>query len=310
MMEVFKSVNNELTRLDHIEDGVWVNLVNPSEDEVLRVCDALSLDPDTVKAALDEEESSRIEIEDGYTLVIVDIPLAEFRENSYTYTTIPLGIIVAKDSITTVCLRENPIINDFAGKRVKTFYTFKKTRFILQILYKNAAKYLQYLRQIDRESNRITSKLHKSTKNKELMQLLDLEKSLVYFSTSLKANEVVLEKMLRTESIKNYPEDADLLEDVIIENKQAIEMAKIYSDILAGTMSAFASVISNNLNMIMKFLASITIIMAIPTMVASFFGMNVSVPMAENPYAFAIIVGIALGIMAISAIAMIRKKMF
>jgi magnesium transporter len=212
--------------------------------------------------------------------------------------------------IITVCLKENQITRDFVEKKVKGFYTFKKTRFFLQILYKNSIKYLFYLKQIDKLSHLIENKLHKSTKNKELIQLLELEKSLVYFSTSLKANESVLEKMLRTDMIKKYPDDAELLEDTIIENKQAIEMARIYSDILSGTMDAFASVISNNLNIVMKFLASVTIVMAIPTMIASYFGMNVQVPMANSPFAFPVIITISVTLCAAAALFMARKKMF
>lgn len=311
MIEIFKTVDEKLTTLDTFEEGAWVNVTNPTEEEVIKVCEMLKLeDCDYVRAALDAEESSRIESDDGNTLIIVDIPIAEVKEKILRYITIPLGIIITPTNIATVCLNENPIIRDFIEKRMKSFYTFKKTRFIFQILHRNATKYLVYLKQIDKISNTIENKLHKSTKNKELIQLLDLEKSLVYFNTSLKANEIVLEKMLRTESIKNYPEDTELLEDVIIENKQAIEMAKIYSDILSGTMDAFASVISNNLNIIMKFLASVTILMAIPTMVSSFFGMNVAVPMHDNPFAFPIIVGIAITACLVATLIMVRKKMF
>ena len=310
MIEIFKTVSDKLTKTDQLEIGVWVNLVNPSEEEVSNVCSTLKIESDYIKAALDEEESSRIEVDEGVTLIIVDIPIFNNTVNPVNYSTIPLGIILANDCIVTVCLKESPIIRDFIENRVKTFYTFKKNRFILQILYKNAIKYLQYLKQIDKESSRIENELHKSTKNKELIQLLALEKSLVYFSTSLKGNELVLEKLMRQESIKNYPEDAELLEDVIIENKQAIEMAKIYSDILSGTMDAFASVISNNLNIVMKFLASVTIVMAIPTMIASFFGMNVLVPMQSNPYAFAIIFGSTMLFCIVAAIIMAKRKMF
>ncbi|MDF2522076.1 MAG: Mg2 transporter protein CorA family protein [Clostridia bacterium] len=310
MMEIFKTVGDKLTRADSIESGVWVNLVNPKDEEVTAVCNAIKLECDYLKAALDEEESSRLEVDEGVTLIIVDIPMLNEDVSPVSYSTIPLGIVLAGDSIVTVCLKESAIIRDFIENRVKTFYTFKKTRFILQILYKNAIRYLQYLKQIDKESSRIENELHKSMKNKELIQLLALEKSLVYFSTSLKANELVLEKLLRQESIKNYPEDAELLEDVIVENKQAIEMAKIYSDILSGTMDAFASVISNNLNIVMKFLASVTIVMAIPTMIASFFGMNVLVPMQSNPYAFLYILGASFLFCVIAAVAMAKRKMF
>jgi magnesium transporter len=310
MMEIFKTVNEKLIRTEQFDNGAWINLVSPNDKEIATVCGALNLEVDHLKAALDEEESSRIEVDEGVTLIIVDIPISNNTLSPVSYSTLPLGIILAGDSIVTVCLKENGIITDFIENKVKTFYTFKKTRFILQILYRNAIRYLQYLRQIDKESSRIENELHKSMKNKELIQLLALEKSLVYFSTSLKANELVLEKLMRQESIKNYPDDAELLEDVIIENKQAIEMAKIYSDILSGTMDAFASVISNNLNIVMKFLASITIVMAIPTMIASFFGMNVMMPLQGNHFAFAYILGTTLLLCVAAAFVMARRKMF
>lgn len=310
MIEIFKTVDERLITLDSFEEGAWINLVNPTEEEVAHVSSSLNLDSDYIKAALDEEESSRIETDEGCTLIIVDIPIAEGNGNSSKFITIPLGIIMNEGYIITVCLKENQITKEFIEKKVKGFFTFKKTRFFLQILYRNSIKYLSYLKQIDKLSHIIESKLHKSTKNKELIQLLELEKSLVYFSTSLKANELILEKMLRTDIIKKYPDDAELLEDTIIENKQAIEMARIYSDILSGTMDAFASVISNNLNIVMKFLASVTIVMAIPTMIASYFGMNVQVPMANNPFAFPIIITISVTLCTMAALFMARKKMF
>jgi len=310
MIEIFKTIDERLVTLDKLEEGAWINLISPTEEEVQYISESLKLDPDYIKAALDEEESSRIETDEGCTLIVVDIPLAETYGKASKYITIPLGIIINESYIITVCLKENQITKEFIEKKVKGFYTFKKTRFILQILYKNATKYLLYLKQIDKLSHIIENKLHKSTKNKELIQLLELEKSLVYFSTSLRANEVVLEKMMRTESIKSYPEDADFLEDTIIENKQAIEMARIYSDILSGTMDAFASVISNNLNIVMKFLASVTIVMAIPTMIASYFGMNVQVPMSNSPFAFPIIITMSITLCAAAALFMARKKMF
>ena len=160
-------------------------------------------------------------------------------------------------------------------------------------------------------SHSIEHELHKSMKNKELIELFDLEKSLVYFTTSLRSNEMVLEKMLRLESIKKYPEDRELLEDVIIENKQAIEMANIYSNILNGTMDAFASIISNNLNIVMKTLTSITIVMSVPTMIASFYGMNVEgMPLANMPHSFFIIISMSFIISVLIAIFMIKKKLF
>lgn len=220
---------------------------------------------------------------------------------------------MTSDLLITVCLEETPVLSVFMDGRVRDFHTFMKTRFILQILYKNASLYLQYLRIIDKKSEVIERKLHQSQKNQELIELLELEKSLVYFTTSLRSNEVVLEKLLRNEKIKKYPEDTELLEDVINENKQAIEMANIYSGILSGTMDAFASVISNNLNIVMKFLATITIVMSIPTMVASFYGMNVNsagMPFADSPYGFVIVLGFAVVLSLIVAWIFSKKDFF
>ena len=310
MIEIFKTVNNEIVHADSFEEGVWVNLVNPNEEEIKKVNNALNVEMDFLRAALDEEERARIENDNGQTLIIVDTPVTEKEGDRMTlYTTIPLAIILMKHIIITVCLKEDTLLSDFSSNKVKTFFTQYKTRFVLQVLHRNATKYLQYLKHIDKTSNRIEQDLHKSMKNKELIQMLKLEKSLVYFSTALKSNEVVLEKLMKYEHIKNYPEDTDLLEDAIIENKQAIEMANIYSSILTGTMDAFASIISNNLNIVMKFLTSVTIVMAIPTMISSFFGMNVNLPLA-GPYSFWVIVALAVVMSAVTGFTLIRKKMF
>ena len=311
MLKIFKSTDSGLTTLDQVEDGAWINLVNPNEREILSISKYLNIPAAHLKAALDEEERSRIEVDEGCTVVLIDIPVpnANLQEGGIFYT-IPLGIIINNKNIVTVSLQENYVINSFIDQRIKSFYTFKKTRFLLQILYRNSKLYLQYLRHIDKASDKIESKLHKSLKNKELIQLLELEKSLVYFSTSLKSNEIVLEKILKSTPVKMYPDDTDLLEDVIVENKQAIEMANIYSNILTGTMDAYASVISNNLNIVMKFLTSVTIVLSVPTMVASFFGMNVDVPFENNPHAFVIIFIMTLFFSMILAITMVRKQLF
>jgi len=316
MLQIYKSTDNGLINLDEIENGAWINLTNPDMQEINNISNALNIPVEYVKAALDEEERSRIEVDEGCTLVLIDIPVVNIPasdinlEPNGTYYTIPLGIIISDKNIVTVSLRENYVIKDFIERKNKSFYTFKKTRFLLQILYKTSKLYLLYLRRIDKASDKIESKLHRSLKNKELIQLLELEKSLVYFSTSLKSNEIVLEKIQRFNPVKMYPEDTELLEDVIIENKQAIEMANIYSNILTGTMDAYASVISNNLNIVMKFLTSVTILLSIPTMVASFFGMNVDVPFENNPHAFAIIFMITMLISGVLAITMVKKQMF
>lgn len=311
LLQIFKTAGGKLNDVDTFEEGAWINLTNPTHQEISRLCYTFSLEPDYIRAALDEEERARIEYDDGKTLIVVDIPVIEKEGETNVYSTIPLGIVLTANNIITVCLKEDTLIKDFVNGRIKGFYTYYKNRFILQILHRNATQYLQYLKQIDKFSNKIEQDLHKSMKNKELIQLLKLEKSLVYFSTSLKSNEVVLEKMMKLEHVKKYPDDTDLLEDVIIENKQAIEMANIYSSILSGTMDAFASVISNNVNIVMKFLTSVTIVMAIPTMVASFFGMNVAaIPFSQYPHAFNIVVLISAVLAALSAYFLAKRKMF
>ncbi|MCL4378857.1 MAG: magnesium transporter CorA family protein [Actinobacteria bacterium] len=305
---------NETRGIDVIEKGCWIVLRNPSDAEIERVANEGKLTADFLRAALDREESSRIEIEGKEILIILDIPVINFvekaKEKSVQYVTLPLGIVLNDDIIVTVCLADNKIIDDFTAGRIKSFFTFKKIRFILQILLRVSSYYLKYLKQIDKTSQIIENTLHKSMKNKELIQLLSLEKSLVYFSTSLKANESLLEKMLKLKFLKQYPEDEDLLEDAVIENKQAIEMANIYSNILTGTMDAFASIINNNLNMVMKILTSITIVMSVPTIIGAFFGMNVPVPMGEFRYGFLIIILITGVIAGVVTYILARKNMF
>lgn len=290
MIRFFKTVGDELVTCSQYEDGVWVYLINPTESEINLTCEKTNIEADFIRSALDEEERPRIEIDKGQTLILVDIPTVECDNSTNVYTTIPLGIIYTKEALVTVCLKETPVLNDFLNKRVKAFFTYFKSRFILQILFRNATLYLLYLRSIEKISNEIENELQKSMKNKELSQLLKLEKSLVYFSTSLKSNEAVLEKMLKLDAIKKYEEDQDLLDDVIIENKQAIDMTNIYSSILNGMMGVFASIISNNLNNVMKTLTIITIALAVPTMISGFYGMNVINFLETNTIAFPSIV--------------------
>lgn len=310
MIKIFKTIENSIVELDNVEHGCWINMVKPTEAELELISQKTGFDLEYLKAPLDEEETSRVEIDNDQISVIVDIPVMDIENKTIEYYTIPLGIILNDNVIITVCLRENKIIDDFIMHKIKTFYTFKKSRFILQILYRIATYYLMYLKQIDKTSHIIEARLHRSMKNKELIQLLSLEKSLVYFSTSLKSNEATLEKMLKLEFMQKYSEDQDVLEDVIIENKQAIEMANIYSNILSGTMDAFASIISNNLNIVMKFLASMTIVLSIPAAIASFFGMNVPVPFGNNRFGFIIIVGFTGIITALVTYILAKKDMF
>ena len=276
---------NEFSEIKEFKKGAWINLVNPSENEIKKVCENIGIQEDFIRDALDYEEKARIDKEedDNTTLFVVDVPITEKIEGAETYTTMPLGMIVVRDDFfLTVSLKRNKIIESFEKRKIKNFQTYKKTRFIFQILYLNASYYLTYLKQINKETEIAEYILKNSMKNKELLKLLSLEKGLVYFTTSLKSNELVMEKTLRGKIVKLYEEDEEMLEDAITENRQAIEMAQIYSNILTGTMDAYASIISNNLNGVMKFLTSITIILAVPTMISSFWGMNVALPFEKS----------------------------
>ena len=309
----FKTVDGAIHQVDEPVDGCWIALTNPTATEIFELSEQFQIEVDDLRAPLDEEERSRIEVEDNYTLILVDIPMIEERNEKDWYGTIPLGIIVTDKVIFTICLEDTQVLTRFMEGRVRNFYTYMKTRFILQILYRNASMYLRYLRIIDKKSEQVEEKLHRSTRNQELIELLELEKSLVYFTTSLRSNEVVLEKLLKVDTIKKYPEDTELLEDVIIENKQAIEMANIYSGILSGTMDAFASVISNNLNIVMKVLSIITIVMSIPTIVFSAYGMNVDIagmPMASSNLGFLVIILFSLLLSLVAALILSKSKFF
>ena len=294
-----------------ITQGCWVNMIAPTDQEIVEVAERLQLPLEFLKDPLDEEERSRIEKDDDNILIIVNIPLVSTDENDILiYDTIPLGMIITKECFITVCLKDNPIFHMFTMNKVKNFFTFKKTRFSFQVLYLIATSFLKYLKQISKKTDAIEKELHQSLKNKELFSLLNFEKSLVYFTTSLKSNNIVMQKMLKSRYLKMYEDDEELLEDVIIENQQAIEMAETHMSILSGMMDAFASVISNNVNIVMKFLASITIIMALPTMVASYFGMNVAVPFQDNPYAFYITLAISFVLSSVTAYIFWKKKFF
>jgi len=294
-----------------ISSGCWINLISPTEEEIIHVANKLQIPVEFLKDPLDEEERSRIEKDDDNILIIVNVPLMTMDENEIPiYDTIPLGIIIANNCFVTICLKDNPIFHAFSEKKVKNFFTYKRTRFSYQILYSMSTSYLKYLKQISKQTDAIEKSLHKSMKNKELFSLLNLEKSLVYFTTSLKSNNIVMQKMLKSNYLKTYEDDQELLEDVIIENQQAIEMAETHTSILSGMMDAFASVISNNVNIVMKFLTSFTIILTLPTMVASFYGMNVPIPFQDYPYAFFVAIIISFILSSITAIIFWKKKFF
>ncbi len=314
MLKIFNTnlTTNEFSEIDEFKKGSWINLVNPSEQEIKKVCEGVKIQEDFIRDALDYEEKARIDVEeeDGTILFVVDTPTIEKREGTQMYATVPMGMIIVRDDfLITVSLRSNKVMKNFEKGKIKNMQTYKKSRFVLQILYENASLFLTYLKQINKETEVAEHILKKSTKNEQLLKLMNLEKGLVYITTSLKSNEVVMEKTMRGKIIKLYEEDEDTLEDAIIENKQAIEMAKIYNDILNSTMDTYASIISNNLNDVMKFLTSITIILAVPTMISSFWGMNVLLPLEKNAFGFGIMVVISI-ILTLIVTIWLKKKDF
>ncbi|MCI5919102.1 MAG: magnesium transporter CorA family protein [Roseburia sp.] len=312
MVKYYRTDDQVIHEQEKVDDGVWVQMIQPTLAESQEVADMLNVDIEDIQAALDEEESSRIELQDGYTLILVDIPTTEIRHEKQSYTTIPLGIILTKDVIVTICTEDTPVLQNFTRGRVKEFSTKKKLRFVYQILYRTASMYQSNLRTIDKKRTEIEERVGKNTEDVDLIDLHELESTLVYFATSLRANGVVLDRLTRYKRLEQYPEDKELLGDVIVENRQAIEMTSIYRDIINGTRELLSSVIDNRLNNVMKYLTSITIVMAIPTVISGIYGMNVNekwMPFANVPHGFLIICVLTFLICLITLWILKRKKM-
>lgn len=271
MLSYYKTENGRMLRLPACEPGCWINCVSPDDREINSLISDFGIEADFFRAAMDEEESSHIDHEDDNTLIVIDSPVVEKEGRSITYTTMPLGIIITEKNVITVSIRDNPVVGEFAQGAVRGVQTNLKTRFMLSVMLRVAQRFLQYLKQIDKISNYVETELRRSMRNAELLQLLDIEKSLVYFSSSLKGNEITLEKIMRGRVVKLYDDDEDLLEDVLIEVKQAIDMSNIYLNIVSGTMGATSSVISNNLNSAMKRMLSVILMAAIPLIVFGLF---------------------------------------
>lgn len=317
MLEVFKHNNGHLEddlSIATAEKGSWINVVNPDSDDLQIVSMVTEIPTDVLKMALDTEERSRVEIEDDYVFVVINIPIILETDS---YDTLPLGVFITPDFIVTVCLQETDVMKAFTQNKYPLFYTFKKTRFLFQILFRTATLFLRYLQQINHRTDDIESILRHSMRNREFFMLLELQKSLTFFASALRGNGAVMEKLLRLRRnrslhhlLKLYEEDEDLLEDVIIENKQAIEMVEMYSNILMNMSDTFASIISNNLNIVMKFLASITIILSVPTTIFSLWGVNVPLPFQENEWGFFLVITIAMICSAIAVALLWMKKLF
>lgn len=307
MLKIFKtSLTDKITKkAKKITTDSWIELSTPTNDEIDKVVQKTKVDKNLILKMLDDEELPRIEQSGNATLVVIDTPFLEEE----TYKTYPLGIIITNNNyVVTVSPKKTTILNDFKKNKVKNFRTAKKVRFLIQILLKTSNYYLRALKQVNKDIEKKEKELEKSTENKDLIDLLEVEKTLVYFITSLKANELVLEKLSKGTILPLYENDIDLLEDAIIENKQAIEMSGIYRDILSSITDTYATIVSNNLNYIMKFLAGATIVLSIPTMISSFLGMNVPLGSISKDPAACIIITIISFVLSIIIAWILKKK--
>ncbi len=306
MITIYTNEDMGLQRIPEPIEGSWINLTNPTPEEIAQI-QALGVPQDYLTYPLDLDERARTERENGELLIVLRIPYYQGDEADIPYSSIPLGIIVTTNNVVTICRFDNEIIQTIINRRPREIITSKRLRFILRILLTTASKYLTYLSEINKRVDYLEDMLQQSTRNKEVLELLKYQKSLTYFTTALKSNELMMERLRRSRLFETYPEDEDLLEDVLTENQQAIEMTNITSNILSSMMDAFASIISNNQNGVLKFLAAITIVLSLPTMVASFFGMNVLLPFEQNPHAFPITLAIAF-LISLSAVFIFWKR--
>ena len=317
MLKIFKSLESgplQTLTLKTLEKGAWINIIDPTPYELKVVSNLTEVEPDFLRSALDDEERSHTDVEDDSVMILTNVPVYRGEDS---YDTLPLAIILTDEHIITVCLEETPVMAEFNERTAKLFRTYKRTRFLFQILYKSDVFYLRYLRQISKLSEEIEDRLRHDMKNSEVLRLLQLQKGLTYFNAALRSNGAVLDRLMRLRTntsvhhiFKMYEEDEDLLEDVIIENKQAREMVEMYSTILARLADTFSSIVSNNLNLVMKFLTAITIILAIPTVISSFFGMNVPVPYEGDPLGFMRVVVIAVCVSTTVVYMLWRRDMF
>jgi magnesium transporter len=310
VITIFKNTDDGLVTVEEVVSGCWISVIDPTPDELNRLPQELGFPQDFLTYPLDVDELSRTEKEDNVTLIILRIPYQQSETADIPYITVPLGIILTDQYVITVCKMQNRVLQELTNGRWKTLSTAKRYRFVLRLLYGTAGRYLAYLREINKMVDSLEDRLQQSLRNREVLELLKYEKSLVYFETALKSNELMMERLQRGQMFKTYPEDEDLLEDVLTENQQAIQMVGIANNILSQMMDAFASIISNNLNQVMKLLASVTIVMAIPTMLASFYGMNVKLPLINEDFDFGIVLCLSLFISIVTATVFVRRDWF
>ena len=308
MLTIYKTTEQGLEQLDSVANGSWIKVVDPTADEIQRLAN-WGVDADYINYSLDLDEMPRIERDDEYTFILIRIPHRQ-PDNDIPYITIPLGILIKGNMVVTICLHEKDMFKVLANGKYRLLKTGKRYRFALYIFLETATRYLTHLREINRITESLEDQLQKSTRNREVLELLKYQKSLTYFATALRSNEVMMERVQRMQIFNYYDDDQELLEDVLTENQQAIQMTSINTEILSSMMDAFASIISNNLNGVMKGLAAITIIINVPAVVAAFFGMNVALPGESHPLAFLGVFGISFALTALATLIFYKRDWF
>lgn len=290
MLQYFNTKDGKINKLQDYERNCWVSVVSPSDEELKYLLAEFPIAEDYINYPLDMDEKARIERDEDAFFMLARMPHFVGLKEEIPFTTIPLGMIVTKENIISICKEDNVIVDEFENGRIRDTNPAKRYKFLLQILLKAAGKYLTHLREINKIVDSLEDKLQASMRNKELQELLKYQKILVYYTTALKSNEVMLERLQRSGLFQNHSDDADMLDDVIIEFQQAIEMTSISNNILTQMMGAYASIINNNMNIVIKFLTIITITISIPTLIASLYGMNVELPGKDNPMMFTYII--------------------
>lgn len=308
MLTIYKTTEQGLEQLDSMANGTWIKAVDPTPDEIEKLVN-WGIDVDYINYSLDFDEMPRIERDEDYTFILIRIPHSQ-PDADIPFITIPLGIMIKGNTIVTICRYDKEMFKVLANGKYRLLRTSKRYRFALYIFLETATRYLTHLREINRMTEVIEDQLQKSTRNREVLDLLKYQKSLTYFATALRSNEVMMERVQRTQIFNYYEEDQDLLEDVLTENQQAIQMTNINTEILSSMMDAFASIISNNLNGVMKVLAALTIILNLPTIVAAFYGMNVKLPGEDLPNAFLVVIGLAIGLTAVATYIFYKRDWF
>jgi magnesium transporter len=309
VITIFKSADHGMERLDAVTAGAWIKAVDPTSEEIQQLVE-WGVAHDYIAYSLDLDELARVERDEGDTFILVRVPLRQ-PESDVPYITVPLGMLIKEDIVVTICKYDDEIFGILENGKYRLLRTGKRYRFALYVFLETATRYLAHLREINKATEVLEDQLQASTRNREVLELLKYQKSLTYFATALRSNEVMMERVERSRLFSNFEEDRELLEDVLTENQQAIQMTSIATELLAAMMDAFASIISNNLNAVLKILAALTIIVALPGTVAAFFGMNVALPLSSSSgWSFLAVVGISVGLTALAAVIFAKRDWF